>query len=365
MNTAPNADCSETNFFHFATKEISHSSFWAWLIVQSGQSGNTAATISGLLNAIFAPGDEWFKKSANWKITREYGLGKAGRIDVLAECKLENKIFAIENKIQSQSYLEQPERYKQAIGTRWPDADIKLAYVDTGFDFDGVHSKIRSAFILADLKHLYTVWHEWGGNKSHLPFLVKEYFGWVSLLYEKQKQIEETLCTHDANTLLDVLRQREAQYPFLEWIMRQLQKEESGLWESASLKNVMNYGKSCIQLWFHEREQPYWMALFFRMELRKKGSIHCSLRFYTYLRDAGHQKHFTHKIDLLGKMQHVIGEAGIPGVSITHSPRNTMNEHIVCNIDIAQMSDGQNPVRMELKECFSRLIDIVHQVESI
>lgn len=348
----------KTNFFEFATKEISHSTFWAWLIAQLGRNKAHQKHIAKLLNDVFKPVNFEFSGEESWEVKTEYRLGKAGRIDVLAISNDKKKVFGIENKIKAQANLEQPKDYYDAMQKEWTEAACFLSFIDTGFDYEDAHDKIRQAsFTLADISHLIETWQK-NPDKQHFPFLVQEYFQWVEAKHYSLQQTKQILKTANPQKFVELAATSEGQYILMKWLADQ---------QSHPLINpnvvhvklpLTRNGLPTTEYWFysHEPEGSYWQGLFFRLDAEPNGKLECTLRFYTETDDPENQRQ---KLMILDQLKYAVNE--LSGTKENTSPKRTKNSHRVCAVDIEKLSATKpdTHIAVLVRNCFSEMIEAV------
>ncbi|MFP4698551.1 MAG: PD-(D/E)XK nuclease family protein, partial [Eubacteriales bacterium] len=125
---------SINNFFDFATKEISHSAFWAWVLNSIGKEDDYYIPVqvgNSFIQTIFSKGLKVCDKINKVKVRTEYcPEGSNKKIDILVNINDSTNIV-IENKLNAIPSKQQLNKYYDLFGS-----NTLFVFVNLGYDYD-------------------------------------------------------------------------------------------------------------------------------------------------------------------------------------------------------------------------------------
>ncbi|MFW6026564.1 MAG: PD-(D/E)XK nuclease family protein [Candidatus Woesearchaeota archaeon] len=261
------------NFFDFATKEISHSAFWAWVLNSVDKRGGY--NIPSKLGVNFLK-TILFKKAKDYNeidkvsVTTEYcPPGSTKKIDIFVEVN-ETINIVIENKLNAIPSKEQLNKYYEIFGS-----NTLFVFVNLGYDYDFNVPEPWLKFTIEDILNLF----EGINIKKH--FLIKEYYNW---LYSRNKyflDLESGIFSPNLNKVERSLSTMEGQWKFFNSLFDNFFGQY--------YKGYNNDGSCQTQFWFfnlpqdHEMKEQYPYALFYRVDKYRRKGYYLSLRQYLHI----------------------------------------------------------------------------------
>ena len=253
------------NFFRFATRELSHSAFWAWVLQAVGH-GNSEFESPGLLgrrllDRLGAP-----SSPTSIEVSTERTLPeKAGRADIWAAVDQEHVVI-IENKRSSVPSRSQIDRYRNALARE--SRTLHICLLSTAFDAD-----VRGEFeadpechfvpaegllsILDGIAHDHPVTRDYHVWLKHLVACRDRHRSWA--LSPKHEEFTKALATPEGQwALLGVL---------------------TGSMEGTPYRGMNAGGRPWTQFRFVDRAEEPPDTLFYRIDRSSRG-YYLSVRQY-------------------------------------------------------------------------------------
>ena len=242
------------NLFKYATSELSHSAYWAWIISslqvpdQQDLAGprRIAQRIFDYCNIN--------KPDPPLEVDTEVQHDEApnSRIDVLVRSD-DKPVVAIENKVQALISVDQVERYRDALGC---DVICFSTSFDVGRDLPEYYLDLDALIEISEVE-----------AASH-P-LVADHVEWMKQLKAERKQLYCLATSGSVESQLEALSRAEGQWYYMQWLTDCI---------DGSQYRGTSHGRPWTQLRFyhgHNRRD----SLFYRIDKYKKG-YYVSLRQY-------------------------------------------------------------------------------------
>lgn len=244
------------NLFRFATSELSHSAFWAW-ILQSAEAADSQileGPREAGLRLLRALGLDNTPRSV--EVKTEVPLPSSGRVDIRSV--VDNTVLVvIENKVSALPYKEQLERYKHSLSDN--PQTVVPAIISCAFD-----RHVRQGIEKAG------VWHYLGADEllelvepeSGRHPLLDDYIEWLRKTIADRDALRTKACSSSYADIEDALGTREGQWEFLESAVRGLQGEFS--------LGTNRGGRPWTQFWFCNAQDDA-DGLFWRVDVGGRG----------------------------------------------------------------------------------------------
>lgn len=254
------------NLFRFATRELSHSAFWAWVLqsVDQGQPdmGGPERLGKRLLARLGAPSSP----NAIQVQTERTLPHKAGRADIWATVDQEH-IVVIENKRSSIPKRSQIERYRQALASE--SRTLHLGILSTSFDDD-----FRAALETEPGWHFVSaedVLSMLNDCKPHDHPLIRDYDEWLRHVLTRREKNRKGVFSSRSEERVEALGTRVGQWELL----GRLTKAMTG----RMYRGTNTGGRPWTQFRFQEQGEDGSDALFYRVDRSVKG-YYLSVRQY-------------------------------------------------------------------------------------
>jgi len=253
------------NFFRFATRELSHSAFWAWVLQAVDRS---APEFDGpkelgerLLETLDAP-----SSPSSIKVETERPLpANAGRADIWAEVG-HTHVVVIENKMSAVPSPSQIERYQDALARE--SRILRLCLLSTAFD-----EEVRAEFELDPECHFMSaenVLSMFDGVTQDHP-LLRDYHEWLSGVLARRERNRRWVFSSNDEELVEALATREGQWELL--------KELTESMTGRQYRGTNRGGRPWTQYRFVEEGEDGPDAMFYRIDQSSRG-YYLSVRQY-------------------------------------------------------------------------------------
>jgi PD-(D/E)XK nuclease superfamily protein len=252
------------NLFKFATKELSHSAFWAWVLESVDQAN---PEFKGprelgrlLLERLGVPGEP-----TSLVVETERSLrGGAGRADIWVNVD-DRHIVVIENKTSSIPGPAQLAKYQTAL--KGEVQDVHLCLLSTAFDEEirSQNAALPCEFVGAE--HILSMLEQ----VTHDHPLIQDYFAWLSDLVQSKERLRRWAFSQNNSEVAVALSTPEGQWALL----RELKESITG-----DLRRGTNTGgHPWTQLWVIKPAQQADDTIFYRVDKAKSG-YYLSVRQY-------------------------------------------------------------------------------------
>jgi hypothetical protein len=244
------------NLFRFATSELSHSAFWAWIFQSLDSTDEKLKDVrqlaSGFLNQI---GVKTELKSPI-EVQTELTISKGQRIDIMVRdstgvrIAIENKVSAIPTEDQLNKYLSTLEEETTAL---YP------VLLSTSFDVD---ISIPVGWSKVTLEHLVPL-----SKRTPISHpLLSDYAEWLRTLSDYRANCERDSLGPDGSKRNAALKTAEGQWALMSYLTEGM----AGI----QYRGVNTSGRPWTQFRFsHLKHRADSDALFYRIDLRAQGNI--------------------------------------------------------------------------------------------
>jgi hypothetical protein len=268
------SDQLKHNLFRFASSELSHSAFWAWVLQSLDAPANrdleTAQELAeALLIEIGAP-----LPQTDIEVETEVSIAD-GRLDIRAMIDGET-LLIIENKTSISPNVEQLLGYQEELEQK-EDQNLHLAIISTAFDRH-VSNEIKGMeWVFLDVKILTRLLNSM--TKEH-P-LVNDYSEWLRVERERREVIEKQALSDSYEKLKKGLTTPLGQWILMSRVMAEA-NSQAGTRGKQYRGGEGQGGRPWTQFRFTPKKPaPERDALFYRIDRYSKG-FYFSLRQYQY-----------------------------------------------------------------------------------
>lgn len=244
------------NLFRFATKELSHSAFWAW-VFQATDAKDEAlegprAVGRRALRTLYA-----HPTNTNVSVKTEVPFPSGDRPDLKIELAEGNALF-VELKRSASFSEQQIERYREAIGEGGA-----IALISTRYDA-GKAEGICPYLGLKDIREILAP------HRGSHP-LLSDYAEWIDERFERRATIDENASASDSEKVENALATLYGQ----KLVMEEITANMNGRWKQS---NASYGGEPYTEFWIAEADESQ-DTLFYRIDQYSPG-YYFSLKQY-------------------------------------------------------------------------------------
>ena len=191
------------NIFNFATSELSQDAFICWCLNWLNYKDSELRDLA--VDLLKAFGEESISDNQEIIIKRQFK-----KVDILVVLKELNRVYIIEDKVNSSERKDQIGKYKNEIGKEYKNSEIKTVYFKTGFHFSPDKNvkvnKIITGKIFKEILKKYR-------NKSEILDSYYEYL--VEKLRTQENEKNYLECKAESHGDWNIVKSNIAQYCFL------------------------------------------------------------------------------------------------------------------------------------------------------
>ena len=194
------------NIFNFATSELSQDAFICWCLNWLNYKDRELRDLA--VDLLKAFGEESISDNQEIIIKRQFK-----KVDILVVLKELNRVYIIEDKVDSFESKEQTKKYTEEIEKEYKNSEIKTVYFKTGFHFSPDKNvkvnKIITGKIFKEILEKYR-------NKNEILDSYYEYLAEKLRIQENEKDYLE--CKAESHWDWNIAKSNIAQYCFLKEI---------------------------------------------------------------------------------------------------------------------------------------------------
>ena len=191
------------NIFNFATSELSQDAFICWCLNWLNYKDSELRDLA--VDLLKAFGEESISDNQEIIIKRQFK-----KVDILVVLKELNRVYIIEDKVDSFESKEQTKKYTEEIEKEYKNSEIKTVYFKTGFHFSPDKNvkvnKIITGKIFKEILEKYR-------NKNEILDSYYEYLVEKLRIQENEKDYLE--CKAESHWDWNIAKSNIAQYCFL------------------------------------------------------------------------------------------------------------------------------------------------------
>ena len=191
------------NIFNFETSELSQDAFICWCLNWLNYKDSELRDLA--VDLLKAFGEESISDNQEIIIKRQFK-----KVDILVVLKELNRVYIIEDKVNSSERKDQIGKYKNEIGKEYKNSEIKTVYFKTGFHFSPDKNvkvnKIITGKIFKEILKKYR-------NKSEILDSYYEYL--VEKLRTQENEKNYLECKAESHGDWNIVKSNIAQYCFL------------------------------------------------------------------------------------------------------------------------------------------------------
>ena len=191
------------NIFNFATSELSQDAFICWCLNWLNYKDSELRDLA--VDLLKAFGEESISDNQEIIIKRQFK-----KVDILVVLKELNRVYIMEDKVNSSERKDQIGKYKNEIGKEYKNSEIKTVYFKTGFHFSPDKNvkvnKIITGKIFKEILKKYR-------NKSEILNSYYEYL--VEKLRTQENEKNYLECKAESHGDWNIVKSNIAQYCFL------------------------------------------------------------------------------------------------------------------------------------------------------
>ena len=191
------------NIFNFATSELSQDAFICWCLNWLNYKDSELRDLA--VDLLKAFGEESISDNQEIIIKRQFK-----KVDILVVLKELNRVYIIEDKVNSSERKDQIGKYKNEIGKEYKNSEIKTVYFKTGFHFSPDKNvkvnKIITGKIFKEILKKYR-------NKNEILDSYYKYLAEKLRIQENEKDYLE--CKTESHWDWNIAKSNIAQYCFL------------------------------------------------------------------------------------------------------------------------------------------------------
>lgn len=191
------------NIFNFATSELSQDAFICWCLNWLNHKDSELRDLA--VDLLKAFGEESISDNQEIIIKRQFK-----KVDILVVLKELNRVYIIEDKLNSSERKDQIGKYKNEIGKEYKNSEIKTVYFKTGFHFSPDKNvkanKIITGKMFKEILEKYR-------NKNKILDNYYEYL--VEKLRTQENEKDYLECKTESHWDWNIAKSNIAQYCFL------------------------------------------------------------------------------------------------------------------------------------------------------
>ena len=266
------------NIFNFATSELSQDAFICWCLnwLNNEDSGLRALAVD-LLKEF---GEESVSDNQEILIKRQFK-----KSDILVVLKGLNRVYIIEDKVDSFEREEQIKKYKEEIRKEYKNSEIKTVYFKIGFHFSSDKNveadKIITGKMFKEILEKYR-------NKSEILDSYYEYLVEKLRIQENEKDYLE--CKTESHWDWNIAKSNISQYCFLKEIF--LEERIVSFRNKGSGYAVSQYNLLGKKLFVPKTNEKY--AIFWRVDTLTEGT-YLRLSYYYIFKNRKDSKTLNYK----------------------------------------------------------------------
>lgn len=266
------------NIFNFATSELSQDAFICWCLNWLNYKGSELRALAVDLLKDF--GEENVSDNQEILIKRQFK-----KIDILVVFKELNRVYIIEDKVDSFESEEQIKKYKEEIRKEYKNSEIKTVYFKTGFHFSPDKNvkadKIITGKMFKEILEKYR-------NKSEILDSYYEYLVEKLRIQENEKDYLE--CKTESHWDWNIAKSNISQYCFLKEIF--LEERIVSFRNKRSGHAVSQYNLLGKKLFVPKTNEKY--AIFWRVDTLTEGT-YLRLSYYYIFKNRKDSKTLNYK----------------------------------------------------------------------
>lgn len=266
------------NIFNFATSELSQDAFICWCLNWLNYKDSELRDLA--VDLLKAFGEEDVSDNQEIIIKRQFK-----KIDILVVFKELNRVYIIEDKVDSFESEEQIKKYKEEIRKEYKNSEIKTVYFKTGFHFSPDKNveadKIITGKMFKEILEKYR-------NKSEILDSYYEYLVEKLRIQENEKDYLE--CKTESHWDWNIAKSNISQYCFLKEIF--LEERIVSFRNKRSGYAVSQYNLLGKKLFVPKTNEKY--AIFWRVDTLTEGT-YLRLSYYYIFKNRKDSKTLNYK----------------------------------------------------------------------
>ena len=256
---------TKTNIFFYAPKELTTDAFLVWLIYFLDSQENNKDYKQRFFDKLILKPEDCGRSICNIELKRQ-----ENNVDVLLSFSFEDngekETVLFEDKTWSMPHSGQLARYKEIYPNCYRYFYYKLAYINTqeAKEISQDHYEVINAAMMLSVINEFTELHP----------LIKMYSDYIKYTFvdEIDSYHNRLFVKHD----YDVLGSADAQKYLCDMIAESMTKQNVPYIE---IRNGSSYGRPWTQIDIAKKEDGYWEALFWRVDIRS-GKYYIRLNQY-------------------------------------------------------------------------------------
>ena len=252
------------NLFSFATKELSHSAFWAWILQSVDTKGNSSLKIPRRIGRRFIKTIGYQEEIKSIEVEREVKVESGCRLDVVATIN-NRTLLVIENKVKARPRANQLEQYAKDLNVE--SKDVLMVLLSCAFD-----KHIRPE-IEREGKWKYLGVDEIQkiiGRATIGHPLVDDYANWIKFRKVEEKNLVSMATSDNYENICKALEDRRGQWGLMDSIV--------GEFEGEIHTGTNKSGSPRMTFWFSNYDEVN-DGFFYRIDKNRVGP-YFSLRQY-------------------------------------------------------------------------------------